>query len=518
MCGIAATCGPVDGAERVPRMLTRIAHRGPDDEGLHRIGDAWLGHRRLSIVDPAGGHQPLVTSSGDRALVGNGEIYNHRELRRLLPDACFSTSSDNELVLHLVDATGPAQLADLRGMYAFAVAGAEPGAGGPDSFLACRDPVGIKPLFWWHDGDRAVFGSELGAFDEDLRAGVEPFPPGCYWSPETGVRRFADAIPPRLREPGSVPSVEPPPGIYAELREQLITAVRRRLMADVDVGVFISGGLDSSLVAAIATHLAGPLPSFSVGLPRSPDLLAARQVAEALGTDHHEALLDADALVADVPEVVRRLAAFDPATVRAAVANDLLAAEAARRVKVVLTGEGADELFAGYRHLATLDPAALHAEQCHEIDELHRLNLQRADHLTMAHGLEARVPYLDLDLIAFTLGLPPEWRAPRAGAPGRPASEPVAKHLLRTAFEGWLPGEVLWRDKVQFGDGSGVGDVLRERMAGTVSEAELSRLREVAPVPLRDAEEAAYYRLFAEHHGPGSAAQVAQFATTSEPT
>ena len=483
-------------------MLARIAHRGPDDEGLRRIGQHWLGHRRLSIIDPEGGHQPLVSAAGDYALVANGEIYNHRALRELIPQATFATSSDSEVLMYLLEALGPAALNKARGMYAFVLAGAE------GSFLAGRDPVGVKPLFWWRDGSQAVFASELGAFDADLRLDVEPFPPGCWWSPVDGLHRFASAIPSELRTPTDATTPEAPPEVLAEIRERVISAVRLRLMSDVPIGVFCSGGLDSSLIAAIATDLAGPLSSFSVGLPGSSDLLAAKQVAAKLGTDHHEALLDADQLIDAVPGVVARLAAFDPGLVRSAVANDILADMTARHVKVVLTGEGADECFAGYAHLACLEPAALHDAQCHMIDDLHRLNLQRADHLTMAHGLEARVPFLDSDVIAYALSLPPQWRAPRDG---------MTKHLLRQAFEGWLPDHLLWRGKEQFGDGTGIGDLLRERMAATVSADELAALRAAAPVPLRDAEEAAYYRIFAEHHGSGTAAQVAQFATTSEP-
>ena len=483
-------------------MLGRLTHRGPDDEGLLGIGGHWLGHRRLSIVDPESGHQPLVSSSGDRALVANGEIYNHRALRELTPDAAYATDSDCEVLLHLVDALGPASLTRIIGMYAFAMAGVD------GSFLAARDPVGIKPLFWWHDGARAIFASELGAFDDQVRPEVEPFPPGYWWSPAEGLHRFAQAVPDALRTPTEPITAEAPPEVLAELRELVITAVSRRLMSDVQIGVFVSGGLDSSLIAAIAVQLAGPMPSFSVGLPGSADLVAARQVAEKLGTDHHEAVLHPDELVGTVHGVIERLAAFDPSLVRSAVANDILASTTARQVKVVLTGEGADECFAGYAHLAGLDPAALHAEQCHLIDDLHRLNLQRADHMTMAHGLEARVPFLDREVIAFALQLAPQWRAPRDG---------MTKHLLRAAFEGWLPPDLLWRRKEQFGDGTGVSAILREQMASTVSADDLVALRAAAPVPLRDAEEAAYYRIFASYHGAGTGAQVAQFATTSEP-
>jgi asparagine synthase (glutamine-hydrolysing) len=283
------------------------------------------------------------------------------------------------------------------------------------------------------------------------------------------------------------------------------------MMGDVPVGVFLSGGLDSSLIAAIAapylTERGEQLKTFAVGTEASPDLLAARVVAEHLGTEHHERVYTAAEAVDAVPLVVRAIEHFDPSLVRSAVPNYLLAELAAEHVKVVLTGEGADELFAGYEYLRGLAGAEeLQAEMVRTVEGLHDLNLQRCDRVTMAHGLEARVPFLDRQVIAFALGLPPDWKL---SGPGEPE-----KVLLREAFEGWLPHELLWREKSQFGDGSGATAVLTEQMEQSVSPEELEAEARLCDPPLRTREEAAYYRIFAEHlPGVRPERTVSRFAT-----
>ena len=250
MCGIAALYGRIDPDEG-ERMLARLVHRGPDDAGRVTVGDAWLGHRRLSIVDVSGGHQPLVGSSDDLFLVGNGEVYNHEALRRKLGHRHFRTSSDNEVALHLFELEGADALAELNGMFAFVIAGED------GRFIAARDPVGIKPLYWTrHDGE-VVFASEMAAFDPSLRGHIESFPPGHYWTPETGLVEFAKPVPDAVRvnrpsdfQPGDPFSQD----VLDEVREVLVDSVERHMMGDVPVGVFLSGGLDSSLVAAIAAR------------------------------------------------------------------------------------------------------------------------------------------------------------------------------------------------------------------------------------------------------------------------
>jgi asparagine synthase (glutamine-hydrolysing) len=378
-------------------------------------------------------------------------------------------------------------------------------AAGPDgSFLAARDPVGIKPLYWTREDGRVRFASEMGAFDAGSQALVEAFPPGHYWTPEGGLERFAAAVP----QNGAAPAADP----TAEMtRRVLIASVERQMMGDVPVGVFLSGGLDSTLVAAIAARRLAEdgqrLQTFAVGTEGSPDLAAARAAAEYLGAEHRERIYSAREALEAVPAVVRAIEHFDPSLVRSAVPNFLLAEMTARHVKVVLTGEGADELFAGYEYLRDFsDPELLHAEITRTVEGLHNLNLQRCDRVTMAHGLEARVPFLDRGVIAFALGLPAE---SKLAGPGQPE-----KRLLREAFAGWLPDELLWREKAQFGDGSGAAAVLTAAMEDSVGEAELERERDVVDPPLRTREELAYFRIFSEHlPGVRPGHTVGRFAT-----
>jgi asparagine synthase (glutamine-hydrolysing) len=267
------------------------------------------------------------------------------------------------------------------------------------------------------------------------------------------------------------------------------------MMADVPVGVFLSGGLDSSLVAAIMVDQAEPgqvVHSFAAGTPDSSDLVAARRVAEHLGLEHHERVYTSDDVVAVLPEVVRSMESFEPSLVRSAVPNYLLSELAAQHVKVVLTGEGADELYAGYDHLRDIDePADLRAELIRSVAGLHNLNLQRCDRVTMAHGLEARVPFLDLDVVATAQRVPIGWKLP-----GELGQE---KRILRAAFEGWLPEEVLWRRKEQFGDGSGTAAVMAERARQFAPDADWRSVRLPGLPPARSREELGYQRMFLEH-------------------
>ena len=494
ICGIVAEhAATVPDADACNRMLGRLKHRGPDDEGHIRVGRSWLGHRRLSIVDVAGGRQPL---SGDGLyLVGNGEIYNHDELRRDLEGSRFATRSDNESALHLVDRHGPAALSRLRGMFAFCLAGEG------SSFVAARDPVGIKPLYWARKDGSTRFASEMKAFDADWRAAVEVFPPGHYWTPEAGLVRFASvqrATHGPTSDDAHPAGPDPTPTMLRTLRRTLTGAIERRMMADVPVGVFLSGGLDSSLVAAVAAAHARRrgqrLQTFSVGLAGSPDLAAARVVARHLDVDHYERVYTADEAVAAVPDVIAAVESYEPSLVRSAVPNFFLAELAAEHVKVVLTGEGADELFAGYEYLRGMGGNALRDELVRIVEGLHNLNLQRCDRVAMAHGLEARVPFLDLDVIGLGLALPVAWKL---SAPDR-----MEKHLLRSAFADSLPDEILWRKKAQFGDGSGATAALQDRMAATVTDAELARAQAAgAANPPRSREELAYLRLFRQRLG-----------------
>ncbi|MEA2403593.1 MAG: hypothetical protein QOE08_240 [Thermoleophilaceae bacterium] len=472
-------------------MLARLVHRGPDDDGSIELESCWLGHRRLSIVDVDGGRQPLANAAGDFWLVGNGEVYNHEAIReRELAGVPFRTASDNEVALHLLDREGPSALARLNGMFAFVAAGED------GRFMAARDPVGIKPLYWARRRGDVRFASEMSAFDREWQPDIEVFPPGHHWTPEEGLRRFASAGPPAGQEadPGPLAPGQPvPDDVRDATRDVLVDAVERQMMGDVPVGVFLSGGLDSSLVAAIAQRYlerrGQRLNTFAVGTERSPDLLAARAVAAHLGTEHHESVYTADDATRSVTAVVEAIEAFDPSLVRSAVPNLMLARFTAEHVKVVLTGEGADELFAGYEYLADIrDPDELQAELVRSVEGLHNLNLQRCDRVTMAHGLEARVPFLDRKVIEHALRLPAGWKLSGEGQP--------EKRILREAFEGWLPHEFLWRGKSQFGDGSGAADVLTEPLTESISAQEFEAERGEVQPPLRTHEELAYFRIF----------------------
>jgi asparagine synthase (glutamine-hydrolysing) len=502
MCGIVAEHGCSD-SSALERMLERLTHRGPDDAGTVGVGDSWLGHRRLSIVDVEGGQQPLVTDGEDLWLVGNGEVYNHAEVRAELGGRELLTNSDNEVALHLVDLHGPASLARLNGMFAFVLAGED------GRFVAARDPVGIKPLYWAQLEGTTRFASEMHVFDEDWQPLVEPFPPGCYWTPEEGVVRFAAAVPDSL-EP--IAAGTPRAELVRGTREVLVDAIHRQLMGDVPVGVFLSGGLDSSLVAAVAARWLDErglrLQTFAVGTPESPDLAAARLVAEHIGSEHHETTYTAQDALDTLPVVVRSIESFDPGLVRSAVPNFMLSRFTAEHVKVVLTGEGADELFAGYDYMTEYDdPDALHAELVRTVRGLHNLNLQRCDRVTMAFSLEARVPFLDREVIHWALRLPPSVKLSGEGEP--------EKKLLREAFaDGWLPEALLWRDKAEFGDGSGARDVLSEAVEAEISDAEFEAERDAVSPRLRTKEELFYYRIFREHlAGVRAEVAISRFAT-----
>lgn len=490
MSGIVAAHGPFD-PELGRRMLARLAHRGPDGEGSREVDGSWLGHRRLAIVDLEGGDQPLGNERGDLWLVGDGEIYNHRRLRAELGGSRFRTRSDHETALHLFDDEDVEAFERLWGAFAFAIAGEN------CRFAIGRDPVGVAPLYWARRDATVVFASELKAFDPDWRGDLEPFPPGHAWTPDEGLRMLAPfpaSAPVLMRS--RAPDDDPPAWVFDATRDVLIRAVDQALVAEVPVGVFLSGGLDSSIVCAIAARAAREhgwtLKTFAAGLADSDDLVAARTVAADLGTDHHEYVYSAEEAIDLVPEVISVLESFDPTLVHSAVPNYLVARLASEHVKVVLIGEGADELFAGYSHYSEHEsPEELHEELLATIRGLHIGGLQRVDRVTSASGVEARIPFLDLDVVELALALPPAWKLTDHGRP--------AKWLLRRAFHGWVRDDVLWREKAQFGQGTGMDEVLRERFGSTVTDDEFERERHAVDPPLRTREELAYYRLFAEH-------------------
>lgn len=488
MSGLVAAHGPFDAALG-ERMLARLAHRGPDGSGTRQVGDgAWLGSHYLTIVDPQSGQQPIHDATGGLWLIGDGEIYNHERLRATLENRRFHTRSDLETALALFDELGPTAFELLWGTFALIAAGQD------GRFAVARDTFGLAPLYWARRGPSTVFASEMKAFDPDWLGDVEPFPPGHAWTPQEGLipgPGYPTATPLLLRSRS--PEEDPPRWVFDAVRETLGRAVDHAMDTDMPVGLLLSGGVDSSIIAAVAAPKAaergGTLPTFSVGLAGSADLAAARTVAEHVGTDHHELVYTAEEAIAMVPEVIAKLESFDPTLVHSAVPNHLVAALAAQHVRIVLVGEGADELFAGYTHYERHDTAeALHEELVATLEGMHVGGLQRVDRVTGAHGLEPRLPFLDLDVVELTLALPPDWKLTAADRP--------AKWLLRRAFDGWVPDDVLWRPKEQFGEGTGMNDVLRDHFGATVTDEDLAREADAVDPPLRTREELAYYRIF----------------------
>ncbi len=483
MCGLVIALGePKERA--IGEAVKLLAHRGPDGHGLARVGGAWLGHRRLAIVDPKAGIQPMLSPDKASGIVFNGEIYNHLALRGRLPaGTAFSTHCDTETLMTWVGRHGVDRLAEVEGMYAF-------GCQDRNGFVAARDPVGIKPLYMMREGGALWFASEIKALHGLGKAPIEEFPPGFSYRPAEGEnawRQFQDLE-------GTGETLSDSGDIYQRLNRTLSEAVEKRLMADVPVGAFLSGGLDSSLITALMRRSLKSMHTFSVGLAGSADLKNAWTVAEALGTIHHESVFSEGEIVEHLPKIIYYLESYDRDLVRSAIPCYFVSRLAAQYVKVILTGEGSDELFAGYTYLQKYrESRNLRAEVLRILNGLHSLNLQRVDRMTMAHGLEGRVPFLDLKLIRLVLDVDAELKLS--------TPERMEKWLLRTAFKGALPDDILWRRKVQFDEGTGVAAAMPRLARGRVPRDEFEAFAaETGDHPPRDEEEAWYYKLFREHY------------------
>ena len=475
MCGIVALWGRKD-QEITRNILDHLQHRGPDGRAVitHDAGPgATLGHARLAIIDPEGGKQPLVHGRDGSMLVCNGMIYNDRVLRARLGAGRFHTFSDSECILHGYTAWGTRVVNELDGMFAFVLVDAE-----GDCFAA-RDPLGKKPLYWGRIGNSIAFASEIGAL-ATAATDIEEFPAGCAWHSRHGLQRYYSVPEPTAGDDSERKA-------QAAVRVTLERAVAKRMRSDVPLGAFLSGGLDSSAIAAIARRHVEELHTYAVGLPDSSDLVAARRVAEHIGSIHHEYIIEPEEIGAVLPGVVRHLESYDRDLVRSAVPTWFVSRFAARDVKVVLTGEGADELFAGYTYYADYDdPDVLQRELHRSLNAMHDVNLQRVDRMTMAHSLEARVPFLDRELVALAMRVPATLKQrPEVGGDG-------AKWILRKACEDLLPAEIVWRDKLQFDQGSGFSDYLEGHAR---REYEAGRIRAHSA---GDAEEALYRQLLAD--------------------
>jgi len=478
MCGFVCLW-QIDDEALARAMIGRIAHRGPDGTGLHRAPGvpAIMAHCRLAIIGPEDGQQPIF--GHDDMLVANGEIYNHADLRAILGEDAFRTHSDSETILHLFRGGTPRWIDRLDGMFAFVLAT-------PERIVAARDPLGIKPLFMARIGGGLAFASELKAFDGVAVDAVETIAPGTLYDSRDGVRRWY-RLPHGAATPQPGEAAEP---AWRELRLVLEAAVAKWMVADVEVGAFLSGGLDSSIIAALAARLApGRLKTFAVGTRGSDDLEAARAVAAHIGSDHHEHVFTADELAAVLPRVIYHLESADVDLVRSAMPTHFAATLARRHVKAVLTGEGADELFAGYAyHHAYADrPRALADELTRSLGTMHNINLQRVDRVTMAQGLEARTPFLDRDLIAFAQSVPASLKMRRDPETGNT----IEKWVLRKACADLLPPDLVWRKKAQFDEGSGTVAALDQALADLAGR----------PAPIdRDTEAALYERLLREQY------------------
>lgn len=477
MCGIAGIWGE-ENPYLIKKMLSKLSHRGPDDEGVYCERNVSLGHSRLSIVDVTGGRQPLFNEDGTIALVCNGEIYNHLSLRKELAHHTFRTRSDSEVIVHLYEEMGPECVKRLDGMFAFVLFDG-------DSIFAARDPIGIKPLYFGDSLGQWCFASEIKAL-MGLIDDIHEFPNGHYYHPAEGFKPYYSV-------PHAQPRISEPDEALHRLRSVFEQAVVKRLMSDVPLGVLLSGGLDSSLVSAVASkHISG-LNSFSVGMKGSADREAAMLVADFLGVNHHEFVYTMEDVLEILPTVIYHLESYDAPLVRSAIPTYFVSRLARRYVKVILSGEGSDELFSGYHYYKNCpNETLLHEELVRSVNSLHNINLQRLDRLSMAHSLEARVPFLDIDLIEYALQLSPSLKIEKASG--------TEKWVLRKAFEDILPNEIVWRVKEQFAKGCGSAELIRDHVEALISDTEFQDALDSDPYcRARSKEELFYYRIFKRH-------------------
>ncbi len=519
MCSIFGIFGlqPGDDLQGLRRQALELSqrqrHRGPDWSGVYLDEGAILVHERLAIVDPAGGSQPLRSADGELALAVNGEIYNHRELKKALAQEYrFLTGSDCEVINALYREDDPGSFLNrLNGIFAFALWDKA-----KSSALIARDPMGVCPLYWGHDREgRLCVASEMKSL-ADSCADVAQFPPGHYYDSRSATLTQYYCKP--WRDYAAVEGVQV---TKQELREAFERAVHRQLMSDVPYGVLLSGGLDSSLVAAVAARYARHrieeddqseawwprLHSFAIGLKGSPDLAAAEIAGKALGTVHHGFEYTFEEGLDALPEVIRHIETYDVTTIRASTPMYLLARRIkAMGVKMVLSGEGSDEIFGGYLYFHKAPNAReFHEELVRKLDALYNYDCLRANKSMMAWGVEPRVPFLDVEFLDVAMRMDAQAKMVDKAAGGKRGIE---KAVLREAFEGYLPESILWRQKEQFSDGVGYGwiDGLKAHAETRVSDRELAAAGKRFPVNPPATKEAYYYRSLFEQFYPSPAA------------
>ena len=523
MCGIVGIFNlrqqTPEWRQKALRMSQKVRHRGPDWSGIYAGGSAIMAHERLSIVDPESGRQPLFSPDCKQVLAVNGEIYNHQDIRKDFAGRYpYQTGSDCEVILSLyrqwrddgADASRLPQLIErLSGIFAFALYDAD-----LDAFLIARDPIGVIPLYIGYDKEGHVYvASELKALEGQCDS-YEVFLPGhYYWSRKPGMTRYYH------RRWESYDYVKDRPALVSDVREGLRDAVRRQLMSDVPYGVLLSGGLDSSVISAIAqsysahriedggaTQAYWPrLHSFAVGLKGSPDLAKARLVADYIGTVHHEIHYTIEEGIDALRDVIYFIETYDVTTVRASTPMYLLARVIkSMGIKMVLSGEGADEIFGGYLYFHKApDARAFHEETVRKLSRLYQYDCLRANKSLAAWGVEGRVPFLDKEFLDIAMSLNPKAKM----CPG----DVIEKKIVREAFADMLPEEVAWRQKEQFSDGVGYNwiDTLRDYTASQVSDEEMAHAAERFPInPPRNKEEYFYRSIFASHFPSDSAART----------
>ena len=513
MCGIVSIFNIQEQTpelrQKALRMSQKIRHRGPDWSGIYTGGSAILCHERLSIVDPESGKQPLFSSDKKQVLAVNGEIYNHQDIRRRYAGKYqFQTGSDCEVILALYRDKGIDFLEDLSGIFAFALYDAE-----RDEFLIARDPIGVIPLYIGYDDDGKLYvASELKALEGQCDR-YEPFLPGhYYWSREPGMKIYYK------RDWFSYDAVKDNAASVTDIHDALEAAVKRQLMSDVPYGVLLSGGLDSSVISAIAEKFSERriedddkerawwprLHSFAVGLKGAPDLAKAKLVADYIGTVHHEINYTIQEGLDAIRDVIYFIETYDVTTVRASTPMYLLARVIkSMGIKMVLSGEGADEIFGGYLYFHKApSPKAFHEETVRKLSKLYMYDCLRANKSLSAWGVEGRVPFLDKEFLDVAMRTNPEAKM----CPGKT----IEKRIVREAFANMLPDEVAWRQKEQFSDGVGYSwiDTLKKITSDQVSDEQMAHAAERFPInPPRNKEEYYYRSIFAEHFPSDSAAR-----------
>jgi len=476
---------------------------------VNEAAGVYLAHERLAIIDPTSGDQPLFNESKDIVVAVNGEIYNHEALKAGMRAHKYKTQSDCEVIAHLYEEIGEEVVGKLDGMFSFVLVDLR-----DNSFIAARDPLGITPLYlgWGNDGS-VWFASEMKALKDDCER-FETFPPGhIYSSKQGGLRRYYN--PPWFNE--SIPAEPYDP---LTLRHAFEKSVIKRLMTDVPFGVLLSGGLDSSLVAAVAQrHLAGSnaakqwgnkLHSFCVGLEGSPDLKAAREVADYIGTVHKEFHFTVQEGLDAISDVIYHIETYDVTTIRASTPMFLMSRKIkALGVKMVLSGEGSDEIFGGYLYFHKApNKEEFHKETCRKLKALHLFDNLRANKSTSAWGLEARVPFLDRDFVNLAMSIDPAEKMVNKKE-GR-----IEKWIMRKAFDDeenpYLPKHILYRQKEQFSDGVGYSwiDGIKEHAASQVTDQMLANAKHVYPHNTPGTKEGYYYRSIFERCFPQESARL----------